>query len=52
MNVSDPGRAEGKVKLSWLVLCVTPRFAQASGNRECLGSGRAQGADSSCGGEA
>ena len=43
MSVSDPGRAEGKVKLSWLGLCVTPRFAQASVNHERLGRGRSPG---------
>ena len=43
MSVSDPGRAEGKVKLNWLVLGVTPRFAQASVNHERLGSGRGPG---------
>ena len=43
MSVSDPGRAEGKVTLNRLVLCVTPRFAQSSADCEHLGRGRGPG---------
>lgn len=42
MSVSDPGRAEGKVKLNWLVLECYPQVAQASVNHGAWEAGGAQ----------